>query len=140
LQGATAASYQVGYQLALICGGAGALVAASGHGWTWSYLVMAGCMLVAPITCLLVPEPVALIDRRVNVDPALIQATIARMRAASLVVAIGFTLVAGAALHFALPAQESSTVIDTSFGAILFFEVLLLMVLRIAMLRRCWSG
>ncbi len=135
LQGATAASYQVGYQLALICGGAGALVAASGHGWTWSYLVMAGCMLVAPITCLLVPEPVALIDRRVNADPALIQATIARMRAASLVVAIGFTLVAGAALHYALPANESSMVIDASLGVILFFEVLLLMVLRITMLR-----
>lgn len=135
LQGATAASYQVGYQLALICGGAGALVAASGHGWTWSYLAMAGCMLVAPITCLLIPEPAALLDRGVKVDPALIQTTIAQMRPSSLVTAMVFTFVVGAGLHYALPAKESSTVIDASVGVVLFFEVLLLLILRIALLR-----
>lgn len=134
-QGATAASYQVGYQLALICGGAGALVAASGHGWTWAYLIMAGCMLVGPITCLLVPEPVALRDRRVTVDPALIKATIARMRASSLVIAIAITAAAGAILHFALPARESSMVIDATVGVVLLFEIALLAVLRIGQLR-----
>ena len=33
-QGSMAAAYQIGYQMALIAGGAGALFAASGYGWT----------------------------------------------------------------------------------------------------------
>ncbi|HEX7370371.1 MAG TPA: MFS transporter [Rhodanobacteraceae bacterium] len=135
LQGSTAASYQVGYMIALIVGGAGAMVAAAGYGWTWAYLIMAACMVVAPVTCLVIPEPIALVDRKVKADPALVQATIARMRASSLVVAIMATAVAGAILHFALPAKTSATVIDASFGVILLFEILLLLVLRIALLR-----
>ncbi|HEU0276331.1 MAG TPA: MFS transporter [Rhodanobacteraceae bacterium] len=134
-QGATAASYQVGYQLALICGGAGALIAASGYGWMVAYLIMAGCMLVAPVTCLIVPEPVALRERAVKVDPALIAKTIARMHAPSLVAALGATAAAWAVLHFALPAGSSATVIDASFGAIALFELVLLAVLKVRLLR-----
>lgn len=135
LQGATAASYQVGYQCALIVGGAGALVAASGYGWTPAYLIMACCMLLAPATCFVVPEPVALRDRRVKVDPALVAGTIAHMRARSLLVAIVVTAAAGAVLHLALPARSSATVIDASVGAILLFETVLLAVLKVASLR-----
>jgi PAT family beta-lactamase induction signal transducer AmpG len=134
-QGATAASYQVGYQIALICGGAGALIAASAYGWTVAYLVMAGCMLVAPITCLVVPEPVALRSRAVRVDRALVDATIARMRAHAFGIALALSVAAWAVLHFALPAGSSTTVIDASFGAIVLFELVLLTVLKVRALR-----
>lgn len=135
LQGATAASYQVGYQVALICGGAGALVAASGYGWTSSYLVMAACMLVGPATCLLVPEPVSPLDRRLHADPVLVSQTIERMRARTLVAAMIGTLAIGAILHVALPARSSATVIDVSVGAIVIFELVLLLLLRARPLR-----
>lgn len=135
LQGSTAASYQVGYMIALICGGAGAMVAAAGYGWTTSYLIMAGCMLVAPVTCLVIPEPVALAERKVRADPALVAATIARMRARALGIAVLVTLAVGATLHFALPARTSATVIDASVGVILAFELALLLVLKATPLR-----
>jgi PAT family beta-lactamase induction signal transducer AmpG len=63
MQATMAATYQIGYQLALICGGAGALVAAANWGWTGSYLVMAACMSVGIVTTLITAEPVARIDR-----------------------------------------------------------------------------
>lgn len=63
LQGAMAASYQVGYQLALITAGAGALYAASAYGWTATYGLMALLLGVGPVTVLLIGEPAAAIDR-----------------------------------------------------------------------------
>lgn len=63
LQGAMAASYQVGYQLALITAGAGALYAASAYGWTAAYGLMALLLGVGPVTVLLIREPPAAIDR-----------------------------------------------------------------------------
>jgi PAT family beta-lactamase induction signal transducer AmpG len=62
-QGAMAAAYQTGYQLALICAGAGALHAAAGHGWRTAYLAMAACTGVGLLTTLLIAEPDARIDR-----------------------------------------------------------------------------
>lgn len=62
-QGAMAAAYQTGYQLALIAAGAGALHTAAGHGWRTAYLVMACCAAVGPLTTLLTAEPEARIDR-----------------------------------------------------------------------------
>jgi PAT family beta-lactamase induction signal transducer AmpG len=56
-QGAMVAAYQVGYQLALIAAGAGALHAAATDGWTWSYGVMAACFLIGPITTVCIAEP-----------------------------------------------------------------------------------
>lgn len=56
LQAATTASYQIGYQLALIAGGAGVLVLADAYGWTQSYLVMAGVMSLSLLVTLLVRE------------------------------------------------------------------------------------
>lgn len=63
MQGAMAAAYQIGYQVALIAAGAGALTAAAGYGWTTSYLIMAACALVGVITTLVIAEPEARIDR-----------------------------------------------------------------------------
>jgi PAT family beta-lactamase induction signal transducer AmpG len=62
-QGAMAATYQIGYQLALICAGAGALTAAAGYGWSVAYLIMAACVAVGIATTLVIAEPETLIDR-----------------------------------------------------------------------------
>jgi PAT family beta-lactamase induction signal transducer AmpG len=62
-QGAMAATYQIGYQLALICAGAGALTAAAGYGWSIAYLIMAACVAVGIITTLVISEPETRIDR-----------------------------------------------------------------------------
>ncbi|MEQ8508034.1 MAG: AmpG family muropeptide MFS transporter [Rhodospirillaceae bacterium] len=56
-QGAGAAAYQVGYRLAMISSGAGALLLADVVGWSASYFVMAVLMSVGLLTTLLSPEP-----------------------------------------------------------------------------------
>lgn len=62
-QGSMAAAYQIGYQIALIAAGAGALFAASGLGWQTAYLVMAACAGIGIVTTLTIEEPQAPIDR-----------------------------------------------------------------------------
>ena len=57
LQGAMLGAYQIGYRVALITGGAGALALASAAGWQLSYAAMAALVSVGVITTLLVPEP-----------------------------------------------------------------------------------
>jgi MFS transporter, PAT family, beta-lactamase induction signal transducer AmpG len=57
MQGAMAASYNLGYRVALIIGSAGALGLAAGLGWHASYRVMAALVLVGMVTTLLVHEP-----------------------------------------------------------------------------------
>ncbi|MBA8887745.1 PAT family beta-lactamase induction signal transducer AmpG [Dokdonella fugitiva] len=135
-QGAAAAAYQIGYQLALIYAGAGALIAASGLGWTAAYLLMAGCMVMGPVTVLLIREPERHGVRGNDVDPALVRATIERMRPSVLAAAIGSTAFVGAALWLALvAAKESTLVVKVSFGAILLLEIALLSMLRTEALR-----
>jgi len=65
LQASMAAAYQLGYQLALICAGAGALFVAQEYGWTAAYCTMAALMTIGVITTILVAEPAAHIDRAV---------------------------------------------------------------------------
>lgn len=62
-QGGMAAAYQIGYQVALICAGAGALTAAAGYGWMTSYLIMAACAFIGIITTFVIAEPSARVDR-----------------------------------------------------------------------------
>ena len=57
LQGAMLGAYQIGYRVALITGGAGALALASAAGWQLSYAAMAALVSVGVVTTLLVPEP-----------------------------------------------------------------------------------
>lgn len=67
LQALMSSTYIVGYRLAMIVAGAGALYLASmfgsekGHyvytAWRWTYFIMAGIMLVGVITTFLIPEP-----------------------------------------------------------------------------------
>lgn len=56
-QGAGAAVYQLGYRLALISAGAGALILADASGWMVTYIVMAALMGVGLLTTLISPEP-----------------------------------------------------------------------------------
>ena len=56
-QGAGAATYQLGYRLALISAGAGALILADTLGWKTTYIIMAGLMTLGLLTTLLSPEP-----------------------------------------------------------------------------------
>lgn len=57
MQGALAAAYQLGYRIALLVAGAGALYIAEFGGWTLSYGVMAALMAVGIVTVLAIPEP-----------------------------------------------------------------------------------
>lgn len=63
LQGAMAATYQLGYRLSLIMAGAGALFIAAGYGWQTAYLVMAIMVGVGALTVLLIAEPEAHTNR-----------------------------------------------------------------------------
>jgi len=57
LQGAMLGAYQIGYRVALIVGGAGALALAGQAGWHTSYTAMSVLVSVGVLTTLLVPEP-----------------------------------------------------------------------------------
>ncbi len=57
LQGAMAASYVLGYRIALLVAGAGAFYIAEASTWIWSYRVMSLAMLVGVVTTLLIKEP-----------------------------------------------------------------------------------
>jgi MFS transporter, PAT family, beta-lactamase induction signal transducer AmpG len=77
-QGSMAAAYQIGYQVALITAGAGALFAASGYGWTVAYLLMAGAAAIGIATTFLVAEPEATIDRATLAQEARVVAFLER--------------------------------------------------------------
>ena len=56
-QGAMSAAYILGYRLALLAAGAGALLLAEQYSWVASYQVMASLMLVGVFAVLWLPEP-----------------------------------------------------------------------------------
>jgi PAT family beta-lactamase induction signal transducer AmpG len=57
VQGAMAASYQLGYRIALLAAAGGALIIADMTNWSVAYQVMAGLMMVGVVTTLLIDEP-----------------------------------------------------------------------------------
>jgi MFS transporter, PAT family, beta-lactamase induction signal transducer AmpG len=57
MQGALAAAYQLGYRIALLVAGAGALYLAEYSGWVMSYGAMAALMFVGITTVLVIAEP-----------------------------------------------------------------------------------
>ena len=57
MQGLLAASYQYGYRIAMIVGGAGALYVADFMSWTIAYQAMAVCMGIGMLTTLMAKEP-----------------------------------------------------------------------------------
>ena len=56
-QGALSAAYILGYRVALLVAGAGALYLAESHGWSASYLIMGGCAVAAMLVTLWADEP-----------------------------------------------------------------------------------
>lgn len=58
-QGAGAAVVVIGYRLAMLLSGAGALLVAEYAGWFWAYAAMAACLSLGMATVLLAPEPAA---------------------------------------------------------------------------------
>jgi PAT family beta-lactamase induction signal transducer AmpG len=63
LQGAMAATYQLGYRIALLAAGGGALALADATAWPPTYTLMAGLTLVGIVTVLVIREPEASVDR-----------------------------------------------------------------------------
>ncbi len=63
MQGAMSAAYQLGYRIALIVAGAGALFLAAESGWSVAYLTMSALVGVGVLTTLLVAEPEQRITR-----------------------------------------------------------------------------
>ena len=61
-QGAMAATYVLGYRVALLVAGAGAFYVAEAKSWSVAYLVMAFCMGIGILTTLLIQEPEHNID------------------------------------------------------------------------------
>jgi PAT family beta-lactamase induction signal transducer AmpG len=134
LQGTASAAYQVGYQVALICSGAGALVMASHQGWNAAYFLIAGLVLLGVVATLRIAEP-AQSREKAPTDHALVAATAARMRPAVLVIAFGITLATWALLRSLLSSKDSTLALDAAFAAVGVFELMLLAVLRIGALR-----
>ena len=56
-QGAMAATYILGYRLALLVAGAGAFYIAAGRSWSSAYLIMSVLMVVGILTTLMLKEP-----------------------------------------------------------------------------------
>ena len=77
-QGAMAAAYQTGYQMALICSQFGALTIAAASGWGLSYEVMAACALIGVVTTLVIAEPAAVVDRATLAQEARVVAFLER--------------------------------------------------------------
>ncbi len=63
LQAGMAATYQLGYRIALLCAGAGALYIAEFYDWTSAYLTMAALTLVGIVTVFVIREPEVARDR-----------------------------------------------------------------------------
>lgn len=77
LQGATAATYQLGYRIAVLAAGAGALYIAEFGSWPTAYRTMAAFGLVGIVTTLLIAEP----ERRVVGGTAELEGKIASFAA-----------------------------------------------------------
>ncbi len=57
MQGVLAASYQYGYRVAMLVGGAGAIAIAEFAPWSVAYLAMSGCVVVGMLAALWCDEP-----------------------------------------------------------------------------------
>jgi PAT family beta-lactamase induction signal transducer AmpG len=65
MQGVLAASYQYGYRVAMLVGGAAAMAIAQFSPWSTAYMAMAGCTIVGIVTTLWCKEPVSQIKQAV---------------------------------------------------------------------------
>jgi PAT family beta-lactamase induction signal transducer AmpG len=74
MQGNMSAAYQLGYRIALIVAGAGALYLAAEQSWSLAYLTMAGLVGVGILTTLLIAEP----EQRISRDTLLQEERVTR--------------------------------------------------------------
>ncbi len=73
-QAALAATYTLGYRVALILSGAGVLALSDQAGWQLAYLAMAALMLLPILATLLSPEPKQLsVERQLRIGDAFVQ-------------------------------------------------------------------
>lgn len=136
LQGTSSAAYQVGYQVALICSGAGALVMASHGGWMQAYFFVAALLLIGVATTLRITEPERRAASAASLDRSLVQATAERLRPMKLVIAFLATAVLWLVLRGPLAAKGDSTLaLDATFGVIGALELALLAVICVGALR-----
>ncbi|MGE3741873.1 MAG: AmpG family muropeptide MFS transporter [Geminicoccaceae bacterium] len=70
-QGAGAAMVVIGYRVAMLLAGAGALFIAEYAGWFWAYAAMAACLGVGMVTVLFAPEPAAPVQTGRGGSPAI---------------------------------------------------------------------
>jgi PAT family beta-lactamase induction signal transducer AmpG len=125
-QGAMAAAYQTGYQIALIAAGAGALVAASNYGWAASYTLMAALMGIGITTTLLTAEPRMSAQRQASYDPALLESTLRRLTPRNLAMTMLATAATWAAISACLALLLPSLSLAPVFGVALLFQALVL--------------
>lgn len=79
-QGAMAATYQLGYRLALLMAGAGALYVADFVSWPAAYMAMAACMTVGMLTVLVIREPSVEVGRETEEREARLAARLGASR------------------------------------------------------------
>lgn len=135
MQGASSAAYQVGYQVALICSGAGALVVASHSGWSPAYLMIALLLFVGVIATLKIEEPVRSAASLIVVAAEIVEATAARLRPAILVISVLSTALLWLVLRGLLGPKDSKLALDATFGALAVIQLSLLAVLRVRALK-----
>jgi PAT family beta-lactamase induction signal transducer AmpG len=136
LLGSSSAAYQVGYQVALICSGALALVMASHAGWWQAYVMVAALLLIGVMTTLRIREPERLSKGTPQIDPVLIRESAERLRPAPLLVGFLSPAVLWLLLRGPLAAKGDSTLaLDCTFGAIGLIELGLLAVILLPGLR-----
>jgi PAT family beta-lactamase induction signal transducer AmpG len=136
LQATASAAYQVGYQVALLCSGAGALVTASHAGWMQAYFLIAGLLFVGVVTTLRISEPPRQAASAASLDRRLVQATAERLRPMTLLIAFLANALLWLVLRGPLAAKGDSTLaLDATFGVIGAIELVLLIVLRVTALR-----
>ena len=136
LQGTSSAAYQVGYQIALICSGAGALVMASHGGWMQAYFLIAALLMIGVATTLRITEPERRAASAASLDRSLVQATAERLRPMSLLITFLVTAVLWLLLRGPLAAKGDSTLaLDATFGVIGAIEIALLAVICVGALR-----
>ncbi|MDH3978764.1 MAG: MFS transporter, partial [Gammaproteobacteria bacterium] len=70
VQGAMAASYQVGYRIGIVVAGAGALLLAEFSSWQTAYQVMAASMGIGIATVLLIDEPETVVRAKAGLSVA----------------------------------------------------------------------
>jgi MFS transporter, PAT family, beta-lactamase induction signal transducer AmpG len=100
IQGAMAATYVLGYRIALLVAGAGAFYLAAYQSWSFAYQVMAALMIMGIITTLIIDEPEHISDINISALEARLEKTIGIQNRHTLVARIAAWFVDAAVTPF----------------------------------------